>query len=93
LKAKFYTKMVCDILKKYTYDTKLANLIYAISRYLIDIQIIISGYDKIFPILLKKILVIIKNLEIEFYYFKIIKKKLLKKLGNFVFIKPYKQII
>jgi insulysin len=82
--------MVCDILKEYTYDTKFANLIYAVSRYLIGIQIIISGYNKMFLVFLEKILVIIKDLEVEPYCFEIIKKKFLKELGNFVFMKPYK---
>jgi insulysin len=85
--------MVCDILKEYIYDTELANLIYVISRYLTGIQIIISSYNKIFLVFLEKILVIIKDLEVKSYCFEIIKKKLLEKLGNFVFIKLYKQII
>jgi insulysin len=37
LKAKFYIKMVCDILNEYTYDAELANLIYIISSHLTSI--------------------------------------------------------
>jgi insulysin len=93
LKAKLYTKMVCDILNEYTYDAELVNLMYVVLSHLINIQIIISSYNKIFLVLLEKILVIIKDLEIKPYCFEIIKEKFLKKLGNFVFIKLYKQII
>jgi insulysin len=93
LKAKLYTKMVCDILKEYTYDIELANLTYVISRYLIGIQIIISGYDEMFLILLEKVLVIIRDLEVKPCCFEIIKERLSEELGNFVFMKLYEQII
>jgi insulysin len=85
--------MVCDILKEYAYDIKLTNLTYMISSYLIGIQIIISNYNKMFLVFLKKVLVIIKDLEVKPYRFEIIKERLLKELGNLVFMKLYKQII
>jgi insulysin len=93
LKAKLYTKMVCDILEEYAYDTELANLTYAVSSYLTGIQIIISGYDEIFPVLLEKVLVIMRDLEVEPCRFEVVKERLSKKLGNLAFMKPYEQII
>jgi insulysin len=93
LKAKLYTKMVCDVLDEYAYDAELANLTYAVSSHLTGIQIIISGYDEMFPVLLEKVLVTIRDLEVEPCRFEVVKERLSEELGNFVFMKPYEQII
>jgi insulysin len=93
LKAKLYTEMVCDALKEYAYDAELANLTYAVSRHLTGMQIIISGYDEMFPVLLEKVLVTMRDLEVEPCRFEVVKERLSEELGNFAFMKPYEQII
>ena len=92
LKAKLYTDMVRDALEEYSYDAELAGLDYAVSSHSMGLEIMISGYNDKLPVLLEKLLTVMKNLEITTERFDIIKERLMRGLKNWDFQQPYNQV-
>jgi insulysin len=92
LKARLYTDIVRDALEEYSYNAELAGLDYSISSYSSGIEITVSGYNDKLLVLLKKVLVTMRDLEIKPERFNIIKEQLARALKNWDFEKPYNQV-
>jgi insulysin len=92
LKARVYTDMVQDALEEYSYDAELAGLEYSVSPYSSGLDIQLSGYNDKLPVLLEKVLVTMKNLEIRQDRFEIIKERLMRGMRNWDYQQPYNQV-
>lgn len=92
LKARLYTDVVRDALEEYSYDAELAGLDYSVSSHSMGIEIAVSGYNDKLPVLLEKVLVTMRDLEIKPERFEIIKERLLRGLKNWDFQQPYNQV-
>jgi insulysin len=92
LKAKLYCDIVRDALEEYSYDAELAGLDYSISGHSSGIEIAVSGYNDKLPVLLERVLVTMRDLEVKEDRFEIIKERVLRGLKNFAFQQPYNQV-
>jgi insulysin len=92
LKARLYADMVRDALEEYSYDAELAGLEYDVSSHSAGFDIQLSGYNDKLPVLLEKVLITIRDLEIRPERFEIIKERLLRGLRNWDYQQPYNQV-
>lgn len=92
LKARLYTDMVRDALEEYSYDAELAGLDYSVSAHSMGIEIAVSGYNDKLSVLLEKVLVTMRDLEVKEDRFEIIKERVLRGLKNWDFQQPYNQV-
>ncbi len=92
LKARLYADIVRDALEEYSYDAELAGLDYSVSSYSAGIEIAVSGYNDKLPVLLEKVLITMRDLEVKEDRFEIIKERVLRGLKNFAFQQPYNQV-
>ncbi len=92
LKARLYTDIVRDALEEYSYDAELAGLDYSVSSHSTGIEIAVSGYNDKLPVLLEKVLITMRDLEVKPDRFEIIKERLLRGLKNWDFQQPYNQV-
>jgi insulysin len=92
LKARLYTDMVRDALEEYSYDAELAGLDYSVASHSMGLEITVSGYNDKLPVLLEKVLITMRDLEVKPDRFEIIKERLLRGLKNWDFQQPYSQV-
>ncbi|KAL3417361.1 zinc protease [Phlyctema vagabunda] len=92
LKARLYTDIVRDALEEYSYDAELAGLDYSVGSHSHGFEIIVSGYNDKQSVLLEKVLVTMRDLEIKPERFEIIKERLLRGLKNWDYQQPYNQV-
>jgi len=92
LKARLYTDVVRDALEEYSYDAELAGLDYSVTSHSMGFEIAISGYNDKLSVLLEKVLVTMRDLEVKSERFEIIKERLLRGLKNWDFQQPYNQV-
>lgn len=87
-----YKEMIDDSLKEYSYDAEIAGLRYGVSPHSTGLDIMISGYNDKMPVLLEKVLVSMRDLEVKEDRFEIVKESLLRGLRNFEYTEPFRQI-
>jgi len=92
LRARLYTDVVRDALEEYSYDAELAGLDYSVSSHSSGIEIAVSGYNDKLSVLLEKVLITMRDLEVKPERFDIIKERLLRGLKNWDFQQPYNQV-
>jgi insulysin len=92
LKARLYTDIVRDALEEYSYDAELAGLDYSVSSHSMGIEIAVSGYNDKLSVLLEKVLLTMRDLEVKPDRFEIIKERLLRGLKNWDYQQPYNQV-
>lgn len=92
MKTKIYTELVRDALEEYSYDAELAGLSFGVSNYTGGLSIELSGYTDKIHVLLEKVLVTMRDLEIDSDRFSIIKERFERNLRNFEYQQPYNQI-
>ncbi|CAG8979190.1 hypothetical protein HYALB_00000326 [Hymenoscyphus albidus] len=92
LKAQLYTDVVRDALEEYSYDAELAGLDYSISSHSMGIKFDVSGYNDKLPVLLEKVLITMRDLEVKPERFEIIKERYARGLKNWDFQQPYNQV-
>lgn len=92
LKARLYTDVVRDALEEYSYDAELAGLEYAVHSHSMGMEIAVSGYNDKLPVLLEKVLITMRDLEIKPDRFEIIKERLIRGLKNWDFQQPFNQV-
>ncbi|KAH8587197.1 Metalloenzyme, LuxS/M16 peptidase-like protein [Bisporella sp. PMI_857] len=78
LKARLYTDLVQDALEEYSYDAELAGLNYSIQSHS--------------SVLLEKVLVTMRDLEVKPERFEIIKERMARALANADFQQPFHQV-
>ncbi len=89
IKAKLFTELVRDALEEYSYDADIAGLLYDISVERRALIIEVSGYNDKLSVLLEKVLVTMRDLEIQDDRFAIIKERAMRAHRNFAFQQPY----
>lgn len=76
--AQLYHALVQDALNEYAYDAEVSGLDYSVSTQSIGIDLSLSGYNDKMAVLLEKVLVCMRDLEIRSDRFEIIKERLMR---------------
>ena len=92
VRTKMYCELVKDALVEYSYDAEIAGLEYTLLSSALGLGFDLSGYNDKMPVLLEKVLMSIRDLEVKPDRFKIMKERLLRGYRNWDFQQPYKQI-
>jgi insulysin len=92
VKAKLYCELVRDALVEYSYDAELAGLDYGLSSHQYGLDVEVSGYNDKMAVLLHKVLVSMRDLEVKPDRFKVVKERLLRGHRNWEFQQPYHQV-
>ena len=92
VKTRIFCQLVKDALGEYSYDAEIAGLEYELGDYNVGIGIDVSGYNDKISVLLEKVLVTMRDLEVKPDRFKIVKERLLRGYRNWDFQQPYHQV-
>lgn len=92
VKTRLFCQLVKDALGEYSYDAELAGLEYELADYYVGIGIDVGGYNDKISVLLEKVLVTMRDLEVKPDRFKIVKERLLRSYRNWDFQQPYNQV-
>jgi insulysin len=92
VKTKMYCELVKDALVEYAYDAEISGLDYSLRSNNLGIDIEVCGYDDKMSVLLEKVLVSMRDLEVKPDRFKIVKERLLRGYRNWDFQQPYHQV-
>nr|POE87489.1 a-factor-processing enzyme [Quercus suber] len=87
-----FKELVEDSLDEYSYDAEIAGLVYGISTHSQGIDVTINGYNDKIAVLLEKVLISMRDLEIKQERFDIIKERLVRAYKNFDYQEPFRQI-
>ncbi|KAL1303025.1 hypothetical protein AAFC00_003338 [Neodothiora populina] len=90
--TQLFTALVEDSLTEYSYDAELAGVNYDFSNHAQGLDIAVSGYNDKMSVLLEKVLLAVRDLDIKDDRFNIVKDRLLRGWRNFDFTQPYQQI-
>ncbi|KAF1981764.1 a-pheromone processing metallopeptidase Ste23 [Aulographum hederae CBS 113979] len=90
--AHLYRELVQDSLDEYSYDAEIAGLHYGLLSHSLGIDITVSGYNDKMNVLLEKVLLALRDLEIRDERFDIIKERLLRGYRNWELQQPFHQI-
>ncbi|KAK5120857.1 hypothetical protein LTR85_005924 [Meristemomyces frigidus] len=90
--AQLYRELVEDSLAEYSYDADIAGLDYSLSSHAQGMDVTVSGYNDKMSVLLEKVLVSMRDLEITQERFDIIKERVTRGFKNFEFQEPFRQI-
>lgn len=92
VKTKMYCELVKDALVEYSYDAEIAGLEYGLASYGMGLDIDVSGYSDKMAVLLEKVLISMRDLEVKPDRFKIVKERILRSYRNWNFQQPYRQV-
>ncbi|KAI4209130.1 MAG: hypothetical protein LQ351_007911 [Letrouitia transgressa] len=92
IRSNLYCELVKDALVEYSYDAEIAGLYYSLGSYSLGIDIDLSGYSDKMSVLLEKVLVSMRDLEVKPDRFNIVKERQLRGMRNFQFQQPYRQV-
>lgn len=90
--AQIFRELVEDSLTEYSYDAELAGVNYDISNHGQGFDVSVSGYNDKMAVLLEKVLLAMRDLEVKDDRFNIIKDRLLRGWRNFEYNQPFQQI-
>ena len=92
VKTKMYCELVKDDLVEYSYDAEIAGLDYGLGSYGLGLDVDVSGYSDKMSVLLEKVLISMRDLEVKPDRFKIVKERILRSYRNWNFQQPYRQL-
>lgn len=92
VKSRLFCELVKDALVEYSYNAEIAGLEYSISDSQSGITVEITGYDDKMAVLLEKVLVSMRDLEVKADRFKIVKERVSRGFKNYAFQQPYRQV-
>ena len=92
VKARMFCELVKDALVEYSYDAEISGLDYHLAAYPVGLGVDVSGYNDKMSVLLEKILVSMRDLEVKTDRFDIMKERLLRGFRNWKFQQPFRQI-
>ncbi len=92
VRTRLFCALVKDALVEYSYDAEIAGLEYELGDYYVGMGIDISGYSEKISVLLEKVLVTMRDLEVKPDRFKIVKERLVRGYRNWDFQQPYHQV-
>ena len=90
--AALYANLVEDALVEYAYDADISGLAYVFSAEASGLSIYVSGYNDKLHILLEKVLLQMRDLEIDEGRFKVVKDKSSRGFRNWYFGQPFHQV-
>ena len=92
VRTRLFCALVKDALVEYSYDAEIAGLEYELGEYYVGMGIDISGYSEKVPVLLEKVLVTMRDLEIKPDRFQIVKERVVRGFRNADYQQPYQQV-
>ena len=92
VKSMLYCELVKDALVEYSYDAEIAGLVYGLGSSSVGLDIDVGGYNDKMSVLLEKVLVSMRDLEVKPDRFKIVKERLLRGYRNWDFQQPFRQV-
>ena len=92
MKTDLYCELVKDALVEYSYDAEIAGLDYSLGSTPVGLDIAVGGYNDKMAVLLEKVLMSMRDLEVKPDRFKIIKDRAVRGLRNSEFQQPYRQV-
>lgn len=92
VKAKLFCELVKDALVEYSYDAELAGLDYDCGIFANGLDVQVSGYNDKMSVLLEKVLISMRDLEVKPDRFRIVKERLLRGYRNWNFQQPFRQV-
>ncbi|KAF2871159.1 Metalloenzyme, LuxS/M16 peptidase-like protein [Massariosphaeria phaeospora] len=90
--SSLYRELVTDTLAEYSYDADLAGLVYEFNNHSSGFSISVEGYNDKLHVLLEKVLVSVRDLDIREDRFKINHERMTRALRNSEFAQPFHQI-
>lgn len=87
-----YRDLVNDALVEYSYDADISGLSYDFTNHLNGLSVTISGYNDKLHVLLEKVLLQARDLEVREDRFRIIHDRMLRSLRNSDYLQPYFQV-
>ncbi|KAF2140293.1 uncharacterized protein K452DRAFT_230558 [Aplosporella prunicola CBS 121167] len=90
--AQLYKDLIEDALVEYSYDAELAGLSYRVTNTSLGLDVSVSGYNDKMHVLLEKLVVTMRDLEVHDDRFNIVKERLLRGFRNAEYQQPYYQV-
>ncbi len=90
--GQLYRALVQDALVEYSYDAEIAGLDYVLTKYSVGIDVTVSGYNDKMSVLLEKVMLVMKDLDIRDDRFAVIKDRLVRQYRNWELQQPYHQV-
>lgn len=87
-----YRELVNDALVEYSYDADISGLNYEFSNHQSGLSITVSGYNDKLHVLLEKVLLQVRDLEVREDRFSIIHDRMMRSLRNWDFGQPFHQV-
>jgi len=87
-----YRELVDDALVEYSYDADISGLVYDFTNHVNGLSITVSGYNDKLHVLLEKVLLQARDLEVQPDRFKIIHDRLMRSFRNWYYGQPYQQV-
>jgi insulysin len=87
-----YRELVSDALVEYSYDADIAGLEYEFDTVSNGLTISVEGYNDKLAVLLEKVLLSVRDLEVREDRFKIIKDRMTRSFHNWDFGQPFHQV-
>ncbi|KAI9827289.1 MAG: Insulinase (Peptidase M16) [Thelocarpon impressellum] len=92
VKTRLYCELVKDALVEYSYDADIAGLYYGLGYHADGLDVEVEGYNDKMPVLLEKVVLCMRDLEVKPDRFKVVKERLLREYRNWDFQQPYQQV-
>ncbi|KAF1997039.1 LuxS/MPP-like metallohydrolase [Amniculicola lignicola CBS 123094] len=90
--SQLYRELIYDALVEYSYDADISGLVYEFSTVSTGLTISVEGYNDKLHVLLEKVLVSIRDLEIREDRFKIIADRITRGFHNWDYQQPFHQV-
>ena len=90
--SRLYVDLVEDSLNEYAYDADIAGLSHSLSDNAQGLMIELNGFNDKMSVLLEKVLLGLRDLEIKQERFDVAKEKVRKAFKNFDYMDPFRQI-
>jgi insulysin len=90
--ATLYRELVEDALVEYSYDADISGLVYDFSNHSTGLSVSVQGYNDKLHVLLEKVLVQIRDLDVQEDRFKIIHDRISRGFRNWDFGQPFHQV-
>ena len=92
VRSRMFCELVKDALVEYSYDAEISGLEYSLAAFNVGLGIDIGGYSDKMSVLLEKVLVSMRDLEVKPNRFAIVKERLMRGYRNWDFQQPYRQV-
>lgn len=87
-----YRELVNDALVEYSYDADISGLVYDFTNHMSGFSVTVSGYNDKLPVLLDKVLTMVRDIEVKQDRFDIIHERMTRSLRNWDYGQPFHQV-